>query len=224
MMLSLQFERGLRGFAKAQILGSITKLLGILPVSQYDMQVESSSDWKNVVVPQSVVLLDQRVILTGQNAAVPIPEFETTKSRDDARWIERAKGIITDSNCWYDPAGCVIVRDQDVLVEAVSTSYNSSNCTAIPINFKDLPLKKGERMSFCDSQHAERQAVSNAAARGIDVSEGTAYVNKFPCRPCMLNLLGANIRRVVFEVGSYGLADAGLLLDNNVEIERIEFK
>lgn len=57
---------------------------------------------------------------------------------------------------FWNLAGCVFVRDGEVLMTSAATSYNHSDCkTAIPIQFNELELKPGERMLFCDSLHAE---------------------------------------------------------------------
>lgn len=223
MMLADQYQPGLRGFAKVQILNSVIGLLGILPLGEDCFQDEIGSGWGAVAIPDPIVLHKQRVVVREQRAAVQYPEFALTDSPTDQKWMRRLSTIAAVSNCWYDPVACVYVRDDQQLIEAVSTTYNHSQCASIPFNFRDLKLDKGERLMFCDSQHAEREGVAKAALRGISLNEATAYLSKFPCRSCMENMLGAGIRRLVFSGDSYGLAVAQLLLENGVEVRRLKF-
>lgn len=220
MMPKGQYKKGTRGWAKAQILNAATKFRGIITASPADMEREIGTGWKSVSVPDPIVLESHRIVLLGETRNQKF-EFALTNSQEDINWMERAKKMISSSNCWYYPAGCVFVREGELLIESTSLSFNNSQCKLIPLNFRELPLKKGERISFCDSNHAERVGVSMAASSGISLKEASVYVSKFPCRPCIQDMLGAGVTRVVFEEESYGLSDAQLLIDNGVEINQL---
>src|SRR3989344_3736382 len=138
--------------------------------------------------------------------------------------MTKAKNVAETSNCWLDPAGCVFVKEGEVVLMSVSTGFNNPTCKEIPINFKDLELNPGERMLFCDSVHAERVGISQAVTNGISLVDSTLYVTKFPCYPCSQEIITAGIKSVVFERGSYGLIDAyPLLVENGIELQRVKF-
>jgi dCMP deaminase len=224
MMPEEQCQKGLRGWAKAQILIAYAGLAGVMPIAAAEMQRELSTGWKTVAIPDPIVLeTKQMIIPAGEEKPVKI-DFTVTESEEDVRWIKHAQGLVAGSNCWYDPAGCVFVNKGKMLVEGVSTSLNQSRCRRIPIDFRELSLNPGERMMFCDAQHAERVGVSKAAREGISLEGSTLYVSKFPCRPCIQNILGAGIRQVIFEKESYGIPEAQLLLDNGVKIKRVRLE
>lgn len=220
MMLNSQLVKGLRGLAKAQILGSMIRMKGVMPVDGDGMLREIDEDWRDVAVPFPVVVRSESVVLGGDGPVVTA-EFPLTDDEEDKKWMRRTRVVVSKSNCWLDPAGCVFVGCQgEFLVEATSKSYNGSQCNLIPLVHQELELNSGERMFFCDSQHAERVGVAKAAEMGVSLREATMYVSKFPCRPCIQAVLEAGVTRVVFSSGSYGLADAPLLLDNGVAVNR----
>jgi dCMP deaminase len=220
MMLSEQYKKGLRGWAKAQILNAFSGLAGVMPVTVEELHTELQAGWKAVAMPDSIVLESNQIIQTAEKKAAA--KFPVTDSDIDRKWIKYVKEIVGTSNCWYDPVGCVFVRDGQMLVEGVSTSLNNSLCKNLPLDFRQLPLNPGERLFFCDSLHAERVGVSKAAKQGLSLAGSTLYLSKFPCRLCIQSVLEAGISEVVFEKDSYGIPDAQLLLDNGVIIKRMD--
>lgn len=222
MMLADQLHLGTRGNAKSRILKSVLpEVHWTYSVSQHQLEQELERPWRSIHIPAPIVA-ESRQILTLPNRVSENPTFPLTDNDTDLRLMELAKSLILQSNCWLDPAGCVFARGEEVLIQAVSTSYNRCDCkTTIPLSFSEMNLNPGERMMFCDAQHAERVGISQAAQLGIPLDGTTALVTKFPCRPCILSLIGAGINRVVYDRGSYGLPDAALLLENGVEINKI---
>ena len=56
MMLENQYQRGLRGWAKAQILAAVAgNIEGVVAVSPQDLKRELMVGWKDVLVPGPVV-------------------------------------------------------------------------------------------------------------------------------------------------------------------------
>jgi dCMP deaminase len=76
-------------------------------------------------------------------------------------------------------------------------------------------------MLFCDSQHAERAGIAQAAKTGIPLSGSTLYVSKFPCRDCTMSVIQSGVTTVIFEKDSYGLAEAELLTSNNITLKKV---
>lgn len=209
-----QYQKGLRGWAKVQILASIVNQLeGVMPIDYETAKRELGNNWALVRISGQVKWSKSAIILQEIEAA-NLKIIETTDPFDVAM-IDRAKKVAEASNCWQDPAGCVFVRDEKVLAESASTSFNRSNCRGIPINFKDLELNPDERMFFCDSLHSERVAISEAAKREISLNRSTMYVTKFPCRSCALSVIAAGVKEIVFEKDSYGFIEVGDLFQTN---------
>lgn len=86
--------------------------------------------------------------------------------------------------------GCVIERDKHVL----ATGYNGSlpgldHCEDVGCLIVDNHCIR--------TNHAEMNALMQAAKNGISVSGGNAYVTNMPCTTCAKALIGAGIKRVV---------------------------
>lgn len=202
-----QLKKGLRGFAKAKILFSlIPKLESVLPLTAEELVMESSEAWGKVF----------KLVRKSKNAEIGVSEDE-----GDKKLMEEAQRSIDSSNCWYYPAGCVIAEEGKVLVSAVSTSWDSDNFEDIQLSMDDIELNPGERMNFGEAMHAEQLAVAKAAREGIKLEGTTIYVSKFPCLNCAMSIIGAGIKRVVFEEDSYGIADAYILVENGVELVKV---
>ncbi len=217
-----QYRKGLRGFAKAQILASVSpKIEGVMPLNLEKFSVERTRKWAAVQI-HGPISWTESLVITPEEARKVNLKINETSNPFDRLIIQRANDVRMGSNCWLDPAGCVIVKNGRVLMEKFSTRFNENECKAIPLVFQELSLKSGERMMFCDSLHAERVAITEAAKWGVSLKGSTMYVTKFPCRPCVLSSISAGINTIVFEKDSYGLLEtADLLNSNNIELKRV---
>jgi deoxycytidylate deaminase len=203
-----QYKTGKRGWAKIKILSSlIPTLVGVMPLSLDDRELELQSSWGKIYRMKRVV-----------NS----PKISETREKADLDMMARVEAILPTSNCWYYPAGSVIAKDGSILAEAVSTSFDSDNFSEIPLDSRDLGLDAGERLNFGDTLHSEPLAVAKAAKAGVSLEGATIYVSKFPCLNCMGSIIGAGIKRVVFEEDSYGIGDAKVLQENGVEMVRVK--
>ena len=210
-----QYQKGFRGWAKVQVLSSIVdQLEGVMPIDYETARQELGKNWAIIRINGPVTWGEIETITHSETGEAPLHIAETADPFDRTM-IDRAKKVIETSNCWQDPAGCVFVKDGEVLIESASTSFNNSNCEGIPINFRELSLNSSERMHFCDSLHAERVGVAEASKRGISLEGTTAYLTKFPCRSCALSLISAGVRTIVFGQDSYGLGEVSDLFDTN---------
>lgn len=223
-MPDYQYVPGLRGFAKAQILASLTdRIRAVVPASYTLARHELEQNWGSIgIVGKSSWNQGESLSISAPSESVNQLKIEETEDQFDREMMERAKGLIATSNCWLDPAGVVIVKDREILVEATSTNFNGTHCTDIPMHWKDMNLKPGERPLFCDSLHSERMAISEAARRGKLLAGATMYLNKFPCRPCAQSTIAAGIGTIVFEVGSYGLLETADLFEvSGTKLKRV---
>lgn len=86
--------------------------------------------------------------------------------------------------------GCVIVKDKHV----VATGYNGS----IPGDDHCEDVGCWIVNNHCiRTNHAEMNALMQAAKRGNSVEDATAYVTNMPCTTCAKALIAAGIKRIV---------------------------
>jgi dCMP deaminase len=120
-----------------------------------------------------------------------------------------AKVTSTRSTCSSRPVGCVITRDNRIIV----TGYNGAppgepHCTD---QSKDGLLYCARRANkvpdtlkhnFCHSLHAEENALALADRLGIAelLKGGTIYITLSPCEKCIRNLRAHGIVRVYYEL------------------------
>lgn len=109
----------------------------------------------------------------------------------DKRWLQMAEVVASWSKDPNTKVGCVIVDDrQNLLV----TGWNG-----IPRGVEDesdLRNEKPEKYKWYE--HAERNAIYNAAAKGSTSLRGsTLYTTLFPCCDCMRGVIQSGITRVV---------------------------
>lgn len=65
---------------------------------------------------------------------------------------------------------------------------------------KLLHFPSGEGMEWCTAQHAEENAISNAARLGASVIDSTLYMNSvIPCKNCFGTLINAGVKEIVVE-------------------------
>jgi dCMP deaminase len=65
---------------------------------------------------------------------------------------------------------------------------------------KVLGFNSGEGMEWCTAQHAEENAVSNAARSGVSTIGSTLYMNcVIPCKNCFGTLINAGIVEIVVD-------------------------
>lgn len=143
---------------------------------------------------------------------------------DDAVWIARFMGLCDHVASWSEDrdrhVGCVIVGPNANDVRA--TGYNG-----LPRGVSDADEARFDRPSgekFFWGEHAERNAIYNAARSGTSLEGCTIYVNRFPCADCGRAIIQCGISRVVspsipeadgaldysFQVSKQMLAEAGV--------------
>lgn len=108
----------------------------------------------------------------------------------DRRWLEMAKTVSQWSKDTSTKVGCVIVDDRNVVL---SLGWNG-----MPRLVDDSILSRYSRPAkYMWFEHAERNAIYNAAAVGHSLSDATLYTTLQPCCECARGLIQAGIKRVV---------------------------
>ena len=135
-------------------------------------------------------------------------------------------GIIsTKSPCLSRKIGAIIVKDKSIVStgyngpprgiphcgkDRVTYDHNLVEALNLPSEYppelektcprKLLGYKSGTGMKWCPAQHAEENAISNAARLGVSVIGATLYMNSvIPCQKCFGTLINAGIVEVVIE-------------------------
>ncbi len=135
----------------------------------------------------------------------------------DARWLELADQVATWSKDRSTKVGCVIVGAAN---QILTQGYNG-----FPRGVNDNVDKRHERPEkYLWTEHAERNAIYNAARSGIILQGATMYLPWFPCADCARAIIQAGITTLVatvpdksyrgwgpdFEVAEIMLEEAGI--------------
>jgi dCMP deaminase len=110
--------------------------------------------------------------------------------------------------------GCVLVKDKFVL----STGYNGSlpgleHCEDVGCLIVDNHCVR--------TNHAEMNALAQAASHGVSIKGATAYVTNMPCTTCAKALLAAGIVRVVVFSDYHGSLAEKFLEESGVPLDRL---
>ena len=108
----------------------------------------------------------------------------------DTYFMEMANLVSTKSKDRSTQVGCVIVGPNH---EVRTTGYNGF-CRGID---DDVEERHERPEKYLWSEHAERNAIYNAARNGIRIEDCTAYTTVFPCADCARGLIQSGVVRIV---------------------------
>lgn len=114
----------------------------------------------------------------------------------DEFFLDIAKATASRATCKRAKHGCVLVRNNGV----VSTGYNGAP-PRVDHCLENGCLMLNDHCERCN--HAEMNAICQAAIRGHATKGCTAYVTGEPCMECIRTLLCAGITKVVYIDGGY---------------------
>lgn len=108
----------------------------------------------------------------------------------DIRFLNLARDVAGWSKDHSTKCGTVLTRDRRVL----STGYNG-----FPPGMDDEDERYHERpMKYFVTEHAERNAIFNAAVHGVSTADSTAYVwGMESCSRCVRAMLLAGVRELI---------------------------
>ena len=111
----------------------------------------------------------------------------------DAYFMQLAQHVASRSKDRSTKVGCVIVGSDN---EVLSTGYNG-----FPRGVDDADDERHERPAkYRWTEHAERNAIYNAARNGIRLKGARAYLPWFPCIDCARALAQSGIHELVCEI------------------------
>jgi len=108
----------------------------------------------------------------------------------DDYFIGMAQYVATKSKDRSTKVGCVIVGPNH---EIRTTGYNGF-CRGVN---DDVDERHWRPEKYYWTEHAERNAIYNAARNGIPLENCTAYITMIPCADCTRGLIQSGIKRIV---------------------------
>ncbi len=119
----------------------------------------------------------------------------------DEYFMEIAKTVATRATCDRGRAGCVVVRDRQILVTGyVGSPRGLAHCDDVGHYMKKVVHEDGHVSQHCvRTIHAEQNAITQAARLGIPLQGSTMYVRMTPCRTCAMLIINVGVERVVCE-------------------------
>lgn len=133
----------------------------------------------------------------------------------DVYFMATAMLIATRSSCERLHVGCVIVSGGEQKNRIIAAGYNGFLPGAPHLS----RIRDGHEQA---TVHAEQNAVSDAARRGVPLENGTVYITHFPCINCAKILAAAGIRRIKYhrDYRNDELVKE-LLAENNIQVEQL---
>ena len=145
--------------------------------------------------------------------------MNTPLSEWDLRWFEAAELMGSWSKDRSRGVGCVFVGSAN---QILSTGYNG-----FPRGIEDDVDERHEKPAKFDwTEHAERNAIFNAARSGAKLNGSEVYVSRFPCVACARGIIQVGVVAVItakpdfahhrwgreFQVSMEMLTEAGVAL------------
>lgn len=131
----------------------------------------------------------------------------------DAYFMATALLMATRSSCQRLNVGCVVVSGGEQKNRIVAAGYNGF----LPGAPHTSRVRDGHEQA---TVHAEQNAISDAARRGVSLEGATVYITHFPCINCAKILAAAGIRRINYhhdyrndEMARDILAESGIALE-----------
>lgn len=132
----------------------------------------------------------------------------------DEYFIKLAMIASERATCPRMHCGCILVKDREV----IATGYNGS----IPgdAHCEDVGCLIVENHCV-RTNHAEMNAIVQAARKGHIIDGGTAYVTNMPCTTCAKALIAAGIQRVVIFSDYHDTLATDFFAKGKVRIDKI---
>lgn len=105
------------------------------------------------------------------------------------RWMQLVDTVASFSGDTSTKCGAVIVDERNVLL---SVGWND-----LPRGVIEQKNRRERPAKYKWTEHAERNAIFNAAAKGIECQGATMYLNWYPCADCARAIIQAGISKIV---------------------------
>lgn len=116
------------------------------------------------------------------------------------------------SSCNRLHVGCVLVKNNRIISAGYNGFLPGAPHESIVVNNHEIA-----------TVHAEQNAISDCASRGVSVKDATAYITHFPCINCAKILAASGIKEIVY-LNDYKNDSNVLTLLSNVNISVKQLK
>lgn len=106
------------------------------------------------------------------------------------RWFDVCDQVAGWSKDRSTKVGCVIVGEHN---QILSSGYNGFPRGV----YDDTDLRHQRPAKYMWTEHAERNAIYNAARHGVALEGSTLYIPWFPCAGCARAIIQSGIKRVI---------------------------
>ncbi|MDP2237303.1 MAG: cytidine/deoxycytidylate deaminase family protein [Bacteroidales bacterium] len=140
----------------------------------------------------------------------------------DEYFLKLADSVASRATCDRGRSGCVIVKDKQILVTGyVGSPRGLPHCDEVGHLMKKVIHEDGSVTQHCvRTVHAEQNAITQAARRGIALEGSTLYCRMTPCRTCAMLIINCGIERVVCERKYHaGIESEAMFAEANVKLE-----
>lgn len=115
------------------------------------------------------------------------------------------------SSCHRLHVGCVLVKDKRI----IATGYNGF-LSGAPHN--SIVVNNHEQATV----HAEQNAISDCAKRGISCNNAAAYITHYPCINCTKILIASGIKKVYYNMDYKNNEICKKLMDDSdIEVKKL---
>ena len=120
-----------------------------------------------------------------------VSSWKGTRPTWDEYFIGTAILIASRSTCSRLNVGCVIVSANECKNRIIAAGYNGY----LPGAPHTSCIRDGHEIA---TVHAEQNAISDAARRGVSLNGATAYITHFPCINCAKLLISSGIASIKY--------------------------
>lgn len=120
---------------------------------------------------------------------------------EDKKHLKEIDEMEPNAHCLRAKIAAAIVKDGKIMVKHTNDWHPEYDCREVGCIRNKTKTKSGHRREICYGLCAEQWCLASAAKKGINVSGGTCYCTKHPCRICSSLLAEAGIVRVVYQEG-----------------------
>ena len=135
------------------------------------------------------------------NEVIEVEKVEYVRPSWDDYFMEVANAISKRATCDRGRSGCVVARDNQLLVSGyVGSPTGFPHCDDEGHVLKKVIHEDGHSTQHCmRTVHAEQNAICQAAKNGVALKDATLYCRMTPCRTCAMLIINSGIVRVVAE-------------------------
>ncbi|MDY6905516.1 MAG: cytidine/deoxycytidylate deaminase family protein [Thermodesulfobacteriota bacterium] len=134
-------------------------------------------------------------------------------------FMEITELVAKRSTCLRRKVGAIIIKNKRIL----SSGYNGapsdvSHCSDTGCLREQMGVPSGERHELCRGIHAEQNAIIQAAAHGVSISDASLFCTNLPCFICAKMIINAGIKTIYYKDGYADEMSRAMLDEANVEL------